>query len=304
MLLGELSALGAALSWALNGVLLRPVTRRAPALRITALQYLVVALLFLAFGVATGRLDAIAQLSSAQLVGLVVVALLGLVVGDTSYVRGLSLLGLARTVTLSTAGYVLIAFMLAVVVLEEPVTSKQLLGTVVVLAGVWLVAGASGGSPAQAIDSDRRPAVGALTRDATREGLAFTGLAALCWGVNTVILKLILVGTDVLTANIVRIPTAAIVLNVASLYYHGFDARAYDRRTASVIGLAGLLGLGLGSLMFLFALQEAGAARTVVLSSTSPLFAAVMAVTFLRERVTLRLAAGTAISVAGVWLVV
>jgi drug/metabolite transporter (DMT)-like permease len=247
----------------------------------------------------------------------------GLASGDTSYVRSLSLLGLAQAYTLSTAGYVVLAYSLAVALLGEPVGLQQALGAVVVLAGIAMVASVAEAEPA--------PGPGAPVHTATpstelracpersegtspstplrtslaalREGLIFATLAALCWGLNTTALKVLLVGVDVLTANLVRIPVAALALNAASLYYHGRDFRAYDARTAVVVSLAGLLGLGAGSLLFLYAIQEAGAAKTAVLSSTSPLFAAALAVTFLGERLTPRLAGGAALAVAGMVLV-
>ncbi|MBI2886584.1 MAG: DMT family transporter [Chloroflexi bacterium] len=295
MPLGELSAMASALLWALNGVLLKPVTARLPALRITSLQYLFAAAFFLAVALPLGKADGVSQIPWAQAAGLVAGAFIGMAGGDTSYIRSLGLLGVARSFPLSTAGYILLAFLFAAVFLGEPVTWESVLGAVALLGGIWLVVRASG----SAIDAADK-----LTPEATRQGLLYAGIAALCWAVTTTILKLALEGIDVLSANIIRIPLVALVLTGAAWRVYGIDLAAYDRRTVLVSALAGMLGIGVGSIFFLYAIQEAGAAKTAVLSSTSPLFAAVLAVAFLGERVSGALALGTLLSVVGVWLVV
>lgn len=287
--LGELAALGSAFLWALNAVMLRPLTARIPALRITALQYAVVAGFILLTALALGRLDdalAIPPLQAAALIG---AALLGMGVGDTSYIRALGLLGVARSFTFATSGYVLLTTVLAALFLSEPVTLKTIAGAVVLLVGMWLVV--------RAVNPEEGAKGGPV-------GLLFCVLAAVCWGLTASALKLALVDVDVLAANSLRIPAVALMLNAASLGYHRFDATVYRPEVVLRAGLAGILGLGLGSLLFLYGIQEAGAAKTAILSSTAPLFAAVLALGLLKERFTRPLAAGTALSVAGTWLVV
>jgi drug/metabolite transporter (DMT)-like permease len=70
------------------------------------------------------------------------------------------------------------------------------------------------------------------------------------------------------------------------------------------VAAAGILAVGIGSLFYIAAVQEAGAGRTAILTSTMPLFNLPLAVLFLRERVTPRIIAGTIIGIAGIWLIV
>jgi drug/metabolite transporter (DMT)-like permease len=72
---------------------------------------------------------------------------------------------------------------------------------------------------------------------------------------------------------------------------------------ASVV-VAGILAVGIGSLFYIAAVEEAGAGRTAILTSTMPLFNLPLAVLFLRERVTPHLVLGTVTCVAGIWLIV
>jgi drug/metabolite transporter (DMT)-like permease len=72
---------------------------------------------------------------------------------------------------------------------------------------------------------------------------------------------------------------------------------------ASLI-VAGIVAIGIGGLLYIAAVQEAGAGRTAILTSTMPLFTLPLAVVFLRERVTPRVVAGTITCIAGIWLIV
>lgn len=70
----------------------------------------------------------------------------------------------------------------------------------------------------------------------------------------------------------------------------------------SVLTIAGVVGTGVGSLLFIYAVQEAGAGKTAVLSSISPLFALPLSVLFLGEKITRWLLLGTALAVVGIIL--
>jgi drug/metabolite transporter (DMT)-like permease len=69
-----------------------------------------------------------------------------------------------------------------------------------------------------------------------------------------------------------------------------------------VLAFAGVAGTGFGSLLYIYAIQEAGAGRTAVLSALSPLFALPLSAIFLKEPITRWVAVGTVIAVAGILL--
>ena len=74
-------------------------------------------------------------------------------------------------------------------------------------------------------------------------------------------------------------------------------------RTLVVVGGVGILGMGLGSLCFLTALELIGPAKTTLLAGMSPVLALAMAVLFLKEKVNARIVLGVVLCTAGVWLV-
>ena len=79
---------------------------------------------------------------------------------------------------------------------------------------------------------------------------------------------------------------------------------AYGKKALLVIALAAIIGSGVGTITYLTAVQQAGAALASTLATTAPLFATPLSAIFLRERLTRRNVTGMLLCVAGVWLVV
>jgi len=71
----------------------------------------------------------------------------------------------------------------------------------------------------------------------------------------------------------------------------------------SIIAI-GITGTLFGSLLYVYAVGEAGAARTSILNACAPLMAVPLSVLVLKERFTRLIGLGTLICVAGVVLVV
>ena len=107
-------------------------------------------------------------------------------------------------------------------------------------------------------------------------------------------------------AAALRVPTGTFLLVGFLLATRPRDLQyaVAKRRDVAAIAFAGLTGIALGSLLYVYALIEAGAARSAVLSASAPLFAIPLAIVFLREPLTRRVLTGTAISVSGIIVVV
>jgi len=134
-------------------------------------------------------------------------------------------------------------------------------------------------------------------------GIAASLGAAVCWAIAILMLKVALVETDVIAVNTIRLPmVAALLLAINSLRRTEPLFRSYDLPTLAAVGSAGVFGVAVSSLLFLFAVQSLGAAKTAVLASTSPLFAVLLARVVLKERLTPGIIFGTVLSVAGIGL--
>ena len=106
-----------------------------------------------------------------------------------------------------------------------------------------------------------------------------------------------------MAANLIRMTTAFLCLMGLELLHSGGRRPAgLSRRSIAILAVAGVMG-AFSSMMYLTAVHYAGAAKASVLSSTAPLFGLPISVVFLHERVSSRVAAGTLITVSGIWLV-
>ncbi len=127
--------------------------------------------------------------------------------------------------------------------------------------------------------------------------------AAISWAVAPIMYKKALSGASPVSANIVRCATNATVLLfiLAASGLTGVLARL-PLSTLIVVIVSGIVGLGLGDTIYMFALKSIGVARAVPLASTYPLFALIWATILLGETVTASAIAGMVLILAGIWL--
>lgn len=185
---------------------------------------------------------------------------------------------------------VLLAFLLV----GEPLTWQLAAGALLVVLGIAFVgrpAGPQGeGKP---VDKQRR-----------RVGLLMALAASVLWAFGQVSLKPGTEDVNAVVANCVRQPLAAVMLLGLSLRQQRWqDLRGLDRRSWAIILAASLVGTGFGTLLFVMAIQTAGAGRTAILTSSSPLMALPFSMMWLHERPTGWTLVGTLLTVLGIALV-
>ena len=102
-----------------------------------------------------------------------------------------------------------------------------------------------------------------------------------------------------------RIPaaSAAVWLTIGMTRAGEQTLRQVTPRSVAIVAVAGLLGTGIGSILFIYSVEEIGAAKTAFLTTSAPLFALPMGVLFLSEKLTPRVLLGTGVTIAGIWLV-
>ncbi len=290
MLFGDLAAIGSAFTWAVGGVLLRSQTRRVDSITLNAMQYTVAALFFLGVAVLGGRWAGVLEASASNLAWVVGGSMIGMIAGDTLYVQSLASCGVARAFPITSSLYMLFSYLGAVLLLREPVGWNAALGGAVIAGGISLIT----------LPSLRRRTDAVLIVPMGMREWAFLIGTGVFWSIATMCLRVGMTGLDTVTANIVRLPIVALLLiGLAVARQRGPRFAHYGWRPLAATAVAGLVGICSGSLMFLYALQTAGAARASILSSLSPLFAAPLSVVFFGERPSWMLAAGTLLCVAG-----
>ena len=292
-MIGELAALGCAVTWAVSSIMLKRPVVEMGAVGANLVRTWVAAAVFWAIILATGKLGQISHLSAYTVFALVMSMILGLGIGDTLYFRSLQLIGVSRALPIS-GSYPLPTLLLAAVLLGEPVTLPQVAGTLLIVASVCLLS-LGGWQPNEGLGQKRDARLGAI--------LAI--VAALLWAGSTILLKSGVEQTEVPVANSLRLPAAGLVLVVMGLRQAGgIRIREVRRSTLGVVVLSGVIGTALGSALYLTSVIYAGAAKAAALQSVSPFFAAPLAFIFLKERPSRATLIGTLLSVAGVWLLV
>jgi DME family drug/metabolite transporter len=206
----------------------------------------------------------------------------------------MKLIGLSRALPISTT-YPFFTLMLALLFLDEELGWALFAGALLIAAGAYLLA-----FPRGAVQTVHGKGEQGL--DLAGVGLAF--VAAICWGGSTVLLRVGLEGMDVLVANVIRLTVLSVVLFAMLL---GRDKTVRTReggwRSLGIVFLAGIIGTGLGTYVFLASVQEAGAAKTSVLTAITPLFGVPLSL-ILRERLSGRTVLGTVLTVVGVGLTI
>ncbi|MHB8516604.1 MAG: EamA family transporter, partial [Dehalococcoidia bacterium] len=244
--------------------------------------------------VATGGLVQLSEMTFVTGVSMMASGVLGQAVGDTLYINALGFLGVTRTFPITNSAYPFLTFLLAVLLLGERVTWALPVGGLLIVAGItWIVL------------EQRRADRGDAVRVELTRGVVFALAAALAWATATVWLRGQQGNLDAIAAASLRIPAASVAVlgTLAVTSRVERPPRHLTARSIAIVGLAGLLGTGLGSILFIYAVQHTGAARTAFVTTSAPLFALPMGVIFLSEKLTARVLLGTAVTIAGIWLV-
>lgn len=107
-----------------------------------------------------------------------------------------------------------------------------------------------------------------------------------------------------LAINTVRVAAVAVfMLASASVTDRKFSFLKMQRKTLAVLISGGIVALALGWFFLTYSFIHIPESQAVPLSSTTPLFATLSGMIFLREHVTAKNAAGSTIIVMGIFLI-
>jgi len=129
-------------------------------------------------------------------------------------------------------------------------------------------------------------------------------MAALGFGLSAVFIKAAMSSVSVKTATVVSLISSTVVTMIFALICHSKEILALSPMAFLWFILAGLITFLGGRLLNFQAINLVGASKASAVVSATPLFAAILAVTFLNETVNLMLAIGTMMIATGIALVV
>lgn len=283
--LGAAAALGSAVTWAVTSLLVRRLMPPYTSVGVGAIRSCGGGVLLLGLILVMHGPSALLTISSGSL-GLLVASIVAAVcIGDTAFFESTRRLGLARAMSISTT-YPLVAAVLAMAILDEPLTTHVVIGALLTLAGVLLIVA-------------QRSEPGATPADGWWLGVGGAVIASLAWGVSAVAIKPALREVDIVTAQAIRLPIAGVLL-FATPWARGTLSQLTTERT----GLRSLVVLSvltcLSSIMYVAGLKYGGVAVGSALSATAPMFAIPLGLIFLRERLTAAPLAGSVVTVVGI----
>lgn len=289
-LVGDLAALGAALSWAIGVILFRRAGRDFPPLSLNLFKGTVATLLMTATVPLLG--GTLVPDVPLRVWGLLVVSgLLGISLSDTLYFHSLDRIGagLAAVVATSYAPGLLV---LSYTLLGERLETSDLVGGALIVSAVLATSGA-------------RPLPGRSRRD-TVVGVAYGVLASLTSGASVVLIKPDLDTLPVLWTSWVRLVAGAAGLLPVILLSRDRLAllRPLAPSAAWRIALpAGAIGSYLAVALWLAGMKFDDVSRAALLNQMSTVFIFVLAVVALGEPLSRRRLAAVALAVAGAALV-
>jgi len=295
-MIGELTALGAALSWTVSAVLYKEALAKARPISANIVRLGCTSILLLVLLAVLGRLDVLTSLSWHVVVLAGISGVIGLGLGDTLYLTSLKLLGVARAVSI-TCVYPLFNVLWAIFIVKEAVTLPAVAGAVMIVLGIWLLSGEQKESRV-------------VEKKALFKGVFFALATALAWSISIALIDMAVTLPETgsldhaFAVNTVRIVTIAVFLLVLSpLTDREFKFLKMEKRTVIALVSGGVVALGVGWFLLAYSFLHISQSEAVPISSTTPLFSTFVGIAFLHEKVTVKNALGSLMVVIGIFAV-
>lgn len=288
---GEFFSLSCALAWAIAVVLFKKSGESLAPFALNLFKNLLALPLFVATLLVMGNFHW-PDIPPGELPLILLSGLLGIAAGDTLYFRALNAIGASRMAVAQTL-YSPFVIALSILFLGEHLRLLQFAGVALVLSGILLVTYSRNGGGAER---------GSLLR-----GVGFAVFAMFLMAAGVVIAKPMLERYDFVWVVFLRIIGGT--LGMLTLVAWRGSGRALIERYRAVrhwpqILVGSLFGTYISMLLWLAGYKYTKASIAAVLNEFAAVFILLLAVLFLRERVSLRQAAGVLLAACGVFLVV
>jgi len=292
-MIGELAALGAAISWTVSALFYRKALEEASPISANIIRLTLTGSILLLLLVFLGKLAVLTTLPLELVLLASASGIIGLGLGDTLYFMSLKWIGVARAVPL-TCIYPLFSVLWAVFLVGERITLAVVLGAVVIVLGILFL-----GQDSQANTT--------YTRKALIVGMVIALATAAVWSVSITMMDVaVKESPDIdhaLIINTIRVITVAAVLLASSpIIDRKLGFLKVRKRTVVALIAGGIAALGVGWFFLSYSFTVTSQARAVPISSTTPLFSTLAGILLLREKVTAHNVFGSIMVVVGIFL--
>jgi len=293
--LGGISALDSALALAAGAVLAKFLTGKISPMPLQTMRSWFGGIFLIIVCLVVGRASQWTYIPLIAMGMMTLSAFIGISVGDTFYLKTLSLTEASKAFPAIKSSQILSSMLIAGLFLGEKATVSMAIGAILILSGVYLAALSNTGV--------RRNSNTEPTSWKKWLPLAFT--VGMCWALAFCLMKVVFKEVDPLVANSVRLPIASLALTSFMLGTgKGEKLRLikHGRSTQLLVIVSGILGYGIGVMLSLYAVHYVGVSRAAILTSITPLLVLCLSVLFLKEKLTLRLGLGTVMCTGGIML--
>ena len=293
-MIGELAALGAALSWTASALLYRKALQETKPILANIVRLVLTSTILIVFVAVIGKLGTFAALPYNVVILAAVSGIIGLGFGDTLYMVSLKMVGVARAVPI-TCTYPLFTLLFAFTLAGQPPTLAVILGAILIVAGIWLV-------------STERNSSTTASRKLLLLGVVMGIATAILWAVSITMMNLAVNYNrqldSALAVNTIRVTAiGATFAASAPLLYKRHRLTKMSRKTLLSLIAGGLVALGLGWFFLSYSLTVTEESRAVPISSVTPLFSTLTAVLLFHEKITMENALGSVLIVIGIFII-
>ncbi|MCD6599946.1 MAG: DMT family transporter [Dehalococcoidia bacterium] len=283
--------MGAALSWAVGFLIIKPISTKFSAISINTIVLSAAWIVLVVIVIPLGKLSDLTFFGWRYLAYIIGSAVAGQGIGFLLEIKSMSLADISLVYPINVSLYFLSTSTMAAILFDEPITFYTILGAAFIITGITLLSVPSKVKEDETLKSDRA------------KGVILASIAGLFCGGATILGKLILQVLDPLMLNVVRLPFVILPLLTFSLARNGFsEYKRYTRKDLTQAGVSGVVNYAIGTVLFYLAMNHIGAAKASILSSISPLFIAPLSVVFLKEKLTKRVILGTIVCSLGISL--
>ncbi len=284
MLLGVTASLISAFSWAVSTIFIKAGMKNKSPISVNIFRLYVVSLMFILVFVVNGTFSSLHLLSIKELVIAFISGQFGFVIGDYFYLTALKLMGVSRTVPI-TSTYPLWAILWAFLFLNRGINLQIIMGAVLVVTAIVVVK--------KAEEEER----------INPRGFIFALLAPLSWSLAILTMDWLTVQrVPVLTLAGIRLMFAAVGVSIF-LPKYSWELKRITRKEVLLLIGAAASGLLIGQYLFVYSVNLVGSQIAAPVSAINPIIASFLAIFVLKEPPNKKIFEGLILAVVGVILI-
>ena len=285
-MLGELASLISAICWTFSAALYKIALKETDPLIANIIRIIFTSFSLILICFLLNRINELFIISFMPLFYIILSSLIGLGLGDLTYMYSLDLIGVSRAVPISSI-YPLFTIFFSFLFFNEKISLIVFIGALIIILGIWILF-----KEEKSNFSNNRN---------NKKGYFAAILCAILWGLSISLMGEALKFLDSLIVNTLRV----IILSIFFIFlmiFNNIRRRIFKIKikTCFILGLAGFIALGLGWISLSIGLILIGAAKAVPISSITPLFSLIIGKIFLKEKFGINIVIGAIIIFIGV----